>query len=141
MNKKSILIHYWLVVAGWILAVFYLATLQAEEIPGSVTLFPDYVNHGAASFLLSFLLIVAIQRTWHLPLARTCVIVIGFALVFGLSIELVQQYLTTTRHFSLWDLLADVIGTVMMLLILLALREMGDIGKKIYLLLVGNPDR
>ena len=140
MNKGSISLC-WLAVAGWMWGIFYLSCMPEQEVPRVGTLMPDYINHGAAYFLLAFLLFLAWQRTWHRSFTIGFWVIVSWCLVFGLGMEFAQKYLTTTRQFSLWDLLADGVGAAMLFLVLLALRKAGKTGKQLYSLLVGNSQR
>ena len=141
MMRKGIVFLCWLTVAGWMWGIFYLSRMPEQEVPRVGTLMPDYINHGAAYFLLAFLLFLAWQRTWHRSFAIGFGVIVSGCLVFGLGIEFAQRYLTTTRQFSLWDLLADGVGAAMLFLVLLALRNAGNIGRQFYSLLVGNSQR
>jgi VanZ family protein len=136
--KKLMVFLCWLAAAGWTWAIFYLSTLPAGEVPQAGTVMPDYINHGAAYGLLAFLLFLAWQRTRRSRLAIIFGVIVGWCLVFGLGMEFAQKYLTTTRHFSLWDLLADGVGAAILFLVLLALQKAGNTGKRIYSFLVGN---
>ncbi len=141
MMRKGIISLCWLAAVGWIWAIFYLSVLPAKEVPRVGTLMPDYLNHGAAYLLLALILFLAWQRTWRTSFTTAFAVIVGWCLIFGLGMEFAQKYLTTTRHFSLWDLLADGVGAAMLFLVLLALRKTGKIGKRLYSLLVGNSQR
>jgi len=141
MMRKGIILLCWLAAAGWMWAIFYLSTLSEAEVPRAGTLFPDYINHGAAYLLLAFILLVGWQRTWRSSCTTAFGVIVGMCLIFGLGMEFAQKYLTTTRHFSLWDLLADGVGAAILFLVLLALRKTGNVGKKLYSLLMGNSQR
>jgi VanZ family protein len=141
MMRKGIIFLCWLAAIGWMWAIFYLSALPAEEVPRAGTLMPDYINHGASYLLLAFLLFIAWQRTWRCSFSTAFGLIVGWCLIFGLGMEFAQKYLTITRHFSLWDLLADVVGAAMLFLVLLALKKAGSIGKHLYSLLDGNSRR
>ncbi len=141
MMRKGIIFLCWLAAVGWIWAIFYLSVLPAKEVPRVGTLMPDYINHGAAYLLLAFLLLLAWRRTWRCSFTTAFGVVVGWCLMFGLGMEFAQKFLTTTRHFSLWDLLADGVGATMLFLGLLALRKAGNMGKQLYSLLMGNSQR
>ncbi len=140
MIRKGIISLCWLAVAGWIWVIFYLSALPEEEVPRAGILMPDYINHGAAYFLLAFLLFLALQRTWRCSFTIAFGVIVGGCLVFGLINEINQLHVPT-RHFSLWDLLADGVGAAIPFLILLALQKAGNKGKKLYSLLGGNSQR
>jgi VanZ family protein len=137
--RRGLIVLSWILVVGWMGAVFYLSCLEEPDVPRAGTLMPDYVNHGAAYFLLAFLLFIALQRTWHSRLTLSFVAIVGWCLVFGLGMEFAQKHLTDTRHFSLTDWAADGVGAVVACLSLLALSKAGDKGRQVYALLTGNP--
>jgi len=122
-------------------AIFRLSVLSKEEVPRVGTLMPDYINHGVAYLFLAFLLFMALQHTRRCNFATAFGIIVGWCLLFGLGMEFSQKYMTTTRHFSLWDLLADEVGAAMLFLFLLALQKAGSKGKQVYFLLEGNSER
>jgi VanZ family protein len=128
----------WLLVLAYMAAIFYLSCLEAPDVPLFGTWMPDYVNHGAAYFVLSFLVFVALQRTRRSSLRFTFVVTLGWWLVFGLGMEFAQKYLTDTRQFSLMDLLADGIGATLAFLVVLALSKSEGKGKQLYAFLTGN---
>jgi hypothetical protein len=141
MMRKGIIFLCWLAAVAWIWAIFYLSVLPAKEVPRVGTLMPDYINHGAAYFILAFLLFLTLQRTWRCSFTIAFGVVVGWCLIFGLGMEFAQKFLTTTRHFSLWDLTADGVGAAMLFLILLALRRAGNIGKRLCSRRLENPKR
>jgi VanZ family protein len=140
MMRKGIIFLCWLAAVGWMWAIFYLSALPEEEVPRAGTLMPDYINHGAAYLLLAFLLFIAWQRTWRCSFTITFGVIVGWCLVFGLINEINQLHVPT-RHFSLWDLLADGVGAAMLFPVLIALQKAGNTGKRLYSLLVGNSQR
>ncbi|MFC2041757.1 VanZ family protein [Chloroflexota bacterium] len=141
MMRKGIIFLCWLAVLGWMSAIFFLSTLPQEEVPRIGTLMPDYINHGIAYLVLAFLLFLTLQRTRRCSFTIASGVAVGWCLIFGLGMEFAQRYLTTNREFSLWDLLADVIGAAMPFLVLRALKKVGNTGKKLYSLLMGNSER
>jgi VanZ family protein len=137
--RRGLIVLSWVLVVGWMGAVFYLSCLEEPDVPQAGTLMPDYVNHGAAYFLLAFLLFIALQRTRRTSQTIAFAAVVAWCLIFGLGMEYAQKHLTDTRHFSLTDWAADGVGAVVACLSLLALSKAGDKGRQIYALLTGNP--
>ena len=111
-------------------AIFHLSCQEEPDVPRVGTLMPDYVNHGAAYLLLAMLIFVALKRTRPSSLAFTFVAVVGWCAIFGLSMEFAQKNLTETRHFSLTDWAADVVGATLGCLLFLALSKAGDRGRQ-----------
>ncbi|MBM4445723.1 MAG: hypothetical protein FJ020_10600 [Chloroflexi bacterium] len=139
MLKRGLTALAWILPLGWMAAVFYLSCQEKEDVSRLGTLFPDYINHGAAYFLLAFLLFMALQRTRPTGPMLSFAVVVGWSLIFGLGMEYAQKYLTQTRHFSLVDLLADGVGAALAVLCLLALSRAGERGRQLYALLTATP--
>jgi VanZ family protein len=137
--RRGLIVLSWVLVVGWMGAVFYLSCLEEPDVPQAGPLMPDYVNHGAAYFLLALLLFIALQRTRRTSQTIAFAAVVAWCLIFGLGMEYAQKHLTDTRHFSLTDWAADGVGAVVACLSLLALSKAGDKGRQIYALLTGNP--
>jgi VanZ family protein len=136
--RKGIVFLCWLSAIGWMWAIFYLSALPEEEVPQAGTLVPDYINHAAAYLLLAFFLFIALQRTVRCSFSIAFGMIVGWCLIYGLVNEINQHYSTITRHFSLWDLLADGVGAGLLFLSLLVLQKAGNRGRQIYFLLEGN---
>ena len=137
--RRGLIVLSWILVVGWMGAVFYLSCQEEPDVPRAGTLMPDYVNHSAAYFLLAYLLFIALQRTRRTRQTIAFAAVVAWCLIFGLGMEFAQKHLTDTRHFSLMDWAADGVGAVVACLLLLALSKAGDKGRQVYALLTGNP--
>ena len=124
---------------GWAAAIFYLSCQEEPDIPRAGTLFPDWVNHGASYGLLALLTFIAIQRSRQTPFTASLAAVVGWCLVFGIGMEYAQRYLTDTRHFDLWDWLADGVGAALACLAMLVLSKAGQKGQRFYALLTEGP--
>ena len=135
--KKGIIFLWWLPAIGWMWAIFHFSSLSQEEVPRTGTLMPDYINHAIAYLFLAFLIFLALQRTVRCSFSIAFGAIVGWCLLFGLGNEFNQHYISTNRHFSLWDLLADGVGAGLLFLFLLALQKAGSKGKQIYSLLEG----
>lgn len=137
MLKRIVSASLWLLVIIYMGAILYFSCQEAPDVPLFGRLMPDYINHGAAYFLLSFLVFVALQRTRRSSLALSFVVTLIWWLVFGLGMEFSQKYLTDTRQFSLMDLLADGVGATLAFLVLVALSKSGENGRRVYAFLTG----
>lgn len=137
--KRALTVLSWVLMAGWAAAIFYLSCQEEPDVPRAGTLFPDWVNHGASYGLLALLTFIALQRTRQTPFMASLAAVVGWCLAFGLGMEYAQRYLTDTRHFDLWDWLADGAGAALACLAMLALSRAGDRGRRLYVLLTEGP--
>ncbi len=124
---------------GWAAGIFYLSCQEAPDVPRAGTIFPDWVNHGASYGLLALLTFIALQRTRRTAFAASSIAAVGWCLVFGIGMEYAQKYLTDTRHFDLWDWLADGVGAALACLAMLILSKAGDQGQRLYVLLTEGP--
>ncbi len=137
--KRALTILAWGLMLGWAAFIFYSSCQEESDVSWPATIFPDWVNHGAAYCLLAFLALTALQRTRRTPFKVSVVAVVGWCLIFGIGMEYAQKYLTDTRHFSLWDWLADGVGAALACLAMLALRRAGDRGQRLYALITEGP--
>ncbi|MBM4462365.1 MAG: hypothetical protein FJ012_03375 [Chloroflexi bacterium] len=127
--KKWITVSFWLLSAAWMWAIFQLSVLENQEVPSGGTLMPDYVNHGLAYLLLALLLFIALRRTVRCSFYTAFGAIVGCCLLFGLGMEFAQKHLTETRHFSLWDWMADGAGPTGLFLCLRGLQKAGRSGE------------
>lgn len=141
--NRALTILSWALMLGWAAAIFYLSCREEPDVPRAGTVFPDWVNHGASYGLLGLLSFIAIQRTRRTPIRAsfgpTFAIVVGGCLAFGLGMEYAQRHLTDTRHFDLWDWLADGVGATLACLAMLVLSKAGGKGQRLYALLTEGP--
>lgn len=137
--RRGLTVLSWILVVGWMAAVFYLSCLEEPDVPRAGTLMPDYINHSAAYCLLAALVFIALQRTRRTGFTLSFVAVMGWSLAFGIGMEYAQKYLTDTRHFSLTDWAADGAGAALACLFLMALSKAGDKGRQLYALLIERP--
>ena len=116
--------------------IFFLSTLPDAETPFRYTI-PDKIAHGTEYFILAFFIFIAFQRTTSLRFITTALITVIWVALYGLSDEYHQLHVPT-RNFDLWDLFADVTGAVILLLLMYLLPRIGQLGRKLYLLLAGR---
>lgn len=135
--KKLITFLYWLPALAWMWVIFHFSAVPGEELPAPATASPDYITHGAEYFVLAFLLFLALQRSIRWTFIISFAVTLGWCLLYGLGNELYQLYVPS-RGFSMWDVLADGVGVVILFLLLLALQKAGSRGKRIYFLLAGS---
>lgn len=92
----------------WIAIIFALCAMPSEDIPDPGIDIPhlDKVVHFGMFFIMSLLICYRYERP---ALNKIYGIAIGFSLIYGGSIEILQHYFFN-RGGDVWDLLADVIG-------------------------------
>src|SRR4030042_21975 len=136
MSAVIAVFPYWVPTFLWIGVIFFLSSLPDSATPGRF-LVSDKVLHATEYFILGFLILFALQRTTALKFSTCFWIVLAAGAVYGLSDEIHQLYVPT-RHFDLKDLLADVIGILVLFGILWVLQRAGRRGGEIYRLLAGK---
>ena len=137
--KRALTVLSWALMLGWAATIFYLSCQEEPEVPAVGRAFPDWVNHGAVYGLLGLLTFIALQRTRRTAFIPTSAAVVGWCLAFGMGMEYAQRYLTQTRHFDLWDWLADGAGAALACLAMLVLSRAGRMGNRLYTLITEGP--
>ena len=109
----------------WMAFVVYLSLLPAKKLPRKLLRLDDFFLHAVIHAVFVFLAVAAWQRydvrspapRWLL-LGTLC---ISFS--FGSLMEFLQSQLTTYRSASLQDVMANTIGAVLMVLLLVVFDE------------------
>ncbi len=76
-----------------------------EEMPSYTIIGIDKLSHVFMYLILSYLIAIG-YRQWSLTLVA--IVSIGF----GIAMEICQETLTTTRMFDFYDILANIIGSL-----------------------------
>jgi len=127
---------FWLPVALWMGVIFFLSSLPDSITPGR-DIVPDKLCHAAEYLILAFLVLFALHRTTRAAFATSFWITISWVAVYGLSDE-IHQLSVPTRHYDPIDLLADVCGALVILLLLWGMRKSGKKGAELYSALMGE---
>jgi VanZ family protein len=109
-NKKYTQLLFWALVA----TTLVLTLMPAEEIPNAL-IFWDKLQHA-----LCFATLTLVGLFGYMQQPKQVCIGLCF---YGALIELMQAYLTTTRHGDWFDWLADTIGIVVGLGLFLIIRR------------------
>jgi VanZ family protein len=76
----------------------------------------DKLMHAGCHFILLMLLLLDSQKKRY-PYLQSILAAISISFLYGFLIEIVQKLFTTTRHFEISDLFANIIGSFTALLI------------------------
>ncbi|MET6999643.1 VanZ family protein [Chitinophaga defluvii] len=106
-------LKYYLPAILWILLILFLCTLPSKDVP-KVSWFGKLPVDKIVHFCLwggtvFFLCIGYFRQNKHIS-ALTMAVMALLAACYGLAIELVQKFLTSSRSFEWDDLLADSLG-------------------------------
>ncbi|WNC71170.1 VanZ family protein [Thalassotalea psychrophila] len=107
MLKKVTRFHFKVLFVVCLLSVSYLALMPIAELPNISSY--DKANHFIAFFVLSVLQSFCYTKSRNVN-------VMAWLFVYGMLLEVLQGT-TTFRHFSYLDLLADVFGIVVGLIL------------------------
>lgn len=99
---------------AWAIFILVLCTtsnggFQTQNLFGIPT---DKLGHAFIFAVLVFFIMLGLIKYWRFSflLNKIRIIALIIAIIYAVSIELVQHYLTDDRIGDYWDLLADVIG-------------------------------
>jgi len=103
----------------WFLVVFILLIMPGSDIPSNdffdLIYFDKWVHIGLFGFLTFF---------WQYPFSianrksiKMMLIIAILVLAYGVAMEFVQKYFTTTRTFDVTDIMADATGVIIAILI------------------------
>lgn len=98
----------------WAGALIYFSTGGQVSPPKLTSLIaPDKLAHAAAYFMLASLLAFGLARSgvWGLQ-EHPILWAIGISSLFGFALEIVQYWFFPGRLFELYDILANIIGSV-----------------------------
>lgn len=107
--------HYIWAIAWGIIVLFLISTpINAHNPTLSRFNFPgvDKLVHAGVFFVFTSLSLFGALKNCAIPkvVNFSIIITLAFSSVFAIGTELIQEYLTTTRTFDLWDIFADHVG-------------------------------
>ncbi|GGH44442.1 hypothetical protein GCM10011364_17250 [Mangrovimonas yunxiaonensis] len=100
------------------LTVISLVSLDLGNIKDVTPKFSDKIFHFTAYFVLTVLWVRALFFNFSLPKKRALLMAVVVAVIFGIIIEVLQMTLTTSRSFDFWDIVSNISGAFLALLLL-----------------------
>lgn len=116
LKKQALLIAITYTVA---LLIFSLITLDIGGIETFAPSFGDKIFHFCAYALLVYLWSYTISVKYNISKNKVIIYVSVCAIIFGIIIEVLQKVLTNTRYFDVDDIVANVLGVLLTMFILL----------------------
>jgi VanZ family protein len=116
----------------WTGVILFLCLIKSSDLPKVNIENLDKVIHAFLHFVFTSLWFLYFKKQWSgLSKYR----LLGFSLIcsfiFGIAIELMQQYFTTTRTADVFDVLANLSGSVLAIISILMLNKFNGIVDKI----------
>ena len=110
--------HYIWAIAWGIIVLFLISMpINPHNPTWSRFNFPglDKLVHTGVFFVFTSLFLFGVLKNSAIPKVfnLSIIIALAFSSVFAVGTELIQEYLTATRTFDLWDIFADHVGIVM----------------------------
>ena len=116
----------------WTGVILFFCLENAQNIPQIAIPFVDKMVHVVFHFIFTILWFLYFKKKFSSPnMTRLLSIAWMSSLFFGIAIELIQQYVTTTRNADIIDVLANSIGATFAVLLLLKLNTYNKIIDKI----------
>ena len=126
MLKKAIffLALFW----GGVIAFFCL--IQSSDVPQVSLPNLDKGVHAFFHFVFTSLWFLFLKKQLSAPSIRIALLIsFAFSLFFGISIEILQELFTTTRHADILDVSANVSGATLAVIVILLLNKYKKLDK------------
>ena len=92
-----------------LMAIMYVSLLEKIELPEAPIIQVDKVVHFTMYFILSISIYKGFfNKKLFLSIAFACFL----SFLYGLTVEFLQYFLTSTRMFDIFDIFANGIGTI-----------------------------
>lgn len=116
----------------WTGVILFLCLLKSEEIPKINIQNLDKAIHAFLHFVFTSLWFLYFKKKWSSSNINKLLILsfIG-SFFFGISIELLQLYFTTTRTADVFDVLANIVGSTLAIFTLILLNKYNGIVNRI----------
>lgn len=115
MLKWKVFQYKWVAI-GWLLIMCILFFLPGSAFPNENWLSKIYFDKVVHIGLFAILIFLW-KSAFDFKLTHYNLVLLLSALIYGLAIELVQRYFVPNRDFDLYDVVADMAGSVFGLLV------------------------
>lgn len=112
-------LYFWAALL-WTGIIAFFCLVQFNSVPmGNVTNLDKLVHAFFHFVLITFCFLFLKSRTTDANSFKPLIVSFLFSVFFGLGIEVAQELLTTTRHAELFDVLANVSGATLAVVLIL----------------------
>jgi VanZ family protein len=116
----------------WTGVILFFCLESANNIPQIAIPYLDKVVHAIFHFVFTTLWFLYFKKKWNSPNSfKPLVFSFIFSFVFGVSIELMQAFFTTTRSADVFDVLSNVSGASLAVISIILLNTYNKIIDKI----------
>lgn len=126
MLKKALffLALFW----GGLIAFFCL--IKSSDVPQVSIQNLDKVVHAFFHFIFTTLWVLFFKKHFGAAsISKALVISFVFSLFFGILIEILQELCTTTRHADVFDVLANLLGATLSVIVIMLLNKYNKLDK------------
>jgi len=112
-----------------LISVFYtlilsaLSLLKLEGVVKEISSINDKVGHALAHFIFVVLWFLVFNYKFNIKFNKALIFSALLSLVYGISIELLQGYVTVSRQNEFKDVLANILGTVFAVVLLIHVKK------------------
>jgi len=112
-----------------LISVFYtlilsaLSLLKLESVVKEMSSVNDKVGHALAHFIFVVLWFLVFNYKFNIKFNKALIFSALFSLVYGISIELLQGYVTVSRQNEFKDVLANILGMVFAVVLLIHVKK------------------
>jgi len=108
---------WWLLPISWVVIIAYLSFIPLDQLNLPKALSLDKIFHLGVYAILVLFFGFPLK-----PFSRPFYWSIGFTILFGLSIEFIQHYLIPNRRGDVYDVLANLLGVALGVILLKKLK-------------------
>jgi VanZ family protein len=104
----------WFLAIFWTLAIFFGCSRPGKDLP-KLNLFDNFDK------VIHFVFFLGFAYFWHAIFAsknKSIWWAIGISVLYGFAIEVYQKYCVLGRSFDVWDIVADSVGAICILIII-----------------------
>ena len=116
LKKQTLLVSIFYTLA---LLVFSLITIDLGGIETFTPSNGDKIFHFCAYAILVWTWFLTLRNRFNISAYRAIIVVTVSAILFGIIIEILQKVLTFTRFFDMYDIMANMLGSLFTAIILL----------------------
>ena len=123
INTKNLLVRKYIfsvVAIAWTIIITILSLVSLEGAPDFGFSFADKLAHVIIYFIVTIVWFFSFSKGITNKFFQKNAIILSaiFAIIYGICIEIIQETLVTNRHGDWEDVLANIIGTILAILLI-----------------------